>query len=164
MSKLYEIANEFSEVMAMVESGDLSIDDVKDTIDAMSMEFKDKAKNCLMFLRIKESEVDAAKKEIDRINAIKNSAQASCDKMKQYVKQCMEQMELKSLDLQTFKVTLKAPTQKVEVLEESKIPSEYFRVIPETKAVDKVKLLAALKLGEVEGAELVDGERALLIK
>jgi hypothetical protein len=63
-----------------------------------------------------------------------------------------------------FKLTLKAATKKTKVLDESKIPSEFFVTIPESKQLDKRALLAALKLGEIEGAELEDGKRALTIR
>lgn len=164
MSKLYEIAQEFREVMALVESGDLSMEDIADTLDAIDIEFKDKAKNCLMVIRAKEADLNGVQAEIDRLTALKKSAQASCDGLKKYVKNCMELTGISSLDLSTFKLTLKAPTKKVEVYDEAKLAREFFRVVPEKWEVDKVKLSAALKVGEIEGAMLVDGERALLIK
>jgi len=164
MSKLYEIAQEFREVMALIDSGELSLDDIADTLDAIGIEFKYKAKNCVMMLRSKESDLQSIQSEIDRLTLLKKSAQTSCDGIKQYVKSCMDQMGVSALDLTTFKVTLKAPTKKVEVIDESEIPREFFRVVPERIEVDKVKLSSALKLGDVSGAMLVDGERALLIK
>ncbi|MEG7660770.1 hypothetical protein, partial [Listeria monocytogenes] len=61
-------------------------------------------------------------------------------------------------------LTLKKPSLKLpNEINESELPAEYFKVIPESKTLDKVALLSAVKSGKVN-IELVEGKRALLIK
>lgn len=162
--KLYEISEQFKQVQALFDNGDIDAQTLSDTVEGISLEFEDKARNCLMMARELEATSDGIKKEIDRLKALQKSIDSNADWLLDYIKTNMESTNQDKLDLGLFKVTLRAPTKAVNVLDESKLAAQFFRIIPESKAVDKVALAAALKLGAIEGAELVDGKRSLLIK
>lgn len=162
--KLYEISEQFKSIQAMFDNGDIDAETLKDTLEDIESEFEDKARNCLMMARDIESTSDGIKKEIDRLKSLQKQVDSNAEWLLDYIKFNMEVTKQDKLDLGLFKVTLRAPTKAVSVIDESKIPAEFFRVIPESKQVDKVALSAALKLHAVEGAELIDGKRSLLIK
>lgn len=163
--RLYDIAQEYNQLLQMVDAGELSADDIKDTLESISAEFDVKARNCIMVVRQLESDSDGIAKEIDRLKSLQKSIDNSQSNLVDYVKSGMLSVGKDKLDLGIFKLTLRAATKAVEVTDESKIPALYFRVIPESKAVDKSLISAALKDGfEIEGAKLIDGKRALMIK
>lgn len=163
--RLYDIANEFVEIRELLESGEIDADAAKDTLDAVSVSFEDKLRNCLMIMREFESTASALEVEIGRIKSLQQSAEKSAESLKQYVSSCMEMAGNDKADLGLFKVTLKAPSKAVEIADESALPEDYFVVVPETKRPDKSLISKALKDGfDVPGAKLVDGKRALLIK
>jgi len=162
--KLYEIANEYRELLAMVEDGELSADDIADTLEAMDASFEDKARNCLMVMKELEAAASGAKAEADRLSALASSRKAQAEKLKEYVSENMQSTNKDKMDLGIFALTLKKATKVVDVKDESSIPKTYFVEVPATEKLDKASLLAALKVGPVDGAELKDGKRALIIK
>lgn len=163
--RLYDIAQEYLQILQLVECGELTAEAVKDTLEAINAEFDFKAKNCLMVVKQLQSDSDGIQKEIDRLKNLQKTADYGAERLIEYIKDGMIAIEKEKMDLGIFKLTLKAPTKAVEVLDESKIPSQYFRIIPESKDVDKTAIAAALKNNEViHGVQLADGKRALLIK
>lgn len=163
--KLYEIANQYQQVLQLAEAGELDDQSAKDTLESISGEFSEKAKNCMMIVRQLESDGAGIKAEIDRLKALQDQNSKSVESLKDYIKIGMEAVGSDKLDLGIFKLTLKAPTKAVDVIDAALIPDDYWRVVPETKAVDKALIATMLKIGkEIPGAQLVDGKRALLIK
>ena len=163
--KLYEIAEQFKQVLQLADAGELDAQTAKDTLESISGEFNEKAKNCMMIVRQLESNSAGIKAEIDRLKALQDQTDKSAESLKDYIKSGMEAVGSDKLDLGIFKLTLKAPTKAVDVIDATQIPDDYWRVVPETKAVDKSLIATMLKLGkEIPGAQLIDGKRALLIK
>ena len=163
--KLYEIANNYQQVLQLAEAGDLDEQTVKDTLESISGEFADKARNCMMIVRQLESDSGGIKAEIDRLKSLQDQADKVVESLKNYIKFGMETVGSDKLDLGLFKLTLKAPSKAVEIADESVLPEDYFVIVPETKRPDKSLISKALKDGfDVPGAKLVDGKRALLIK
>ncbi len=162
--RLYDISNEFKAVMELAESGELSHEDLLDTIEAINLEFDEKAKNCLMMLKQFENETNSFDSEIKRLEQLKKLCASRTETMKEYLRENMQAMKRDKLDVGLFKVTLKAPSKAVEVLDESKIPAQFWVTIPESKKLDKSLLASELKLNKITGAQLVDGKRALLIR
>lgn len=163
--KLYEIANNYQKVLQLAEAGELDEQTAKDTLESISGEFSEKAKNCMMIVRQLESDSAGIKAEIDRLKELQEQTNKSAESLKDYIKMGMESVGSDRLDLGLFKLTLKAPSKVVEIVDATLIPADYWRVVPETKAVDKSLLSTMMKNGkEIPGAKLIDGKRALLIK
>lgn len=162
--KLYEIKDDYLGLLSLVENGDLTQEQIADTLETIDDDFHDKTKNCLMMIKHFEGQAQVAKSEAERLKALADSRAKKADEIREYVRFNMEAAKKDKMDLGIFSVTLKKPTKTVGVVDESKIPARYFRVIPESRQLDKKSLLADLKNQEVAGAELKDGKRALLIK
>lgn len=162
--KLYDIRNDYLGLLALADEGGLTHEAIADTVEALDHEFADKARNCLMVVKHLEGQANTAKAEYERLKALSDSYARQADSLKEYVRLNMEALNKDKLDLGIFKLTLKKPTITADVLDESKIPAQYFTVMPETKKLDKRTLLADLKDHPIEGAELKPGKRALLIK
>jgi hypothetical protein len=162
--KLYELNSAFINVRSMFEDGDVDQQAFTDTIEQIDLDIEEKIKNCVIMMREHDRNIESLKAEIDRLDKLVKSESAAAEWLEGYISQSMEATKKDKIDLGLFKLTLKAATKKTKVLDESKIPSEFFVTIPESKQLDKRALLAALKLGEIEGAELEDGKRALTIR
>lgn len=162
--RLYEIANEFKAVMELAESGELPREALLDTIEAINLEFDEKAKNCLMMLKEFEGEGTKIEAELKRLEQLKQQCEKNSETLKEYLRENMQVMKRDKMDLGIFKVTLKAPSKAVEIVDEKKIPSQFWVTVPEQRKIDKASLAAELKLHPIEGAQLVDGKRALLIR
>jgi len=162
--KLYEIASEYNQLLQMVDDGELTAEDIKDTLEAVGTEFDDKARNCVMVVRQLQSESAAIEIEIGRLKNLQKRVENNHDRLLDYIKFGMISVNKDKLNLGIFSLTLRKPTKAVEVTDESKIPKLYFREVPATKEVDKALIKKALTDGyKIEGAKLVDGKRALMI-
>lgn len=162
--KLYELKDEYHNLLALVEDGQLTQEQIADTLDSVNHDFEEKVRNCLMMVKHLEGQQATAKAEFERLKALSDSYGNQAEKLKEYVRGNMESLDKDKLDLGIFKVTLKKPSQTLGLVDESKIPETYYKIIPETKQLDKRLLLADLKQSPIEGVELRDGKRALLIK
>ncbi len=163
--RLYDIAQEYNQLLQMVDAGELTAEDIKDTLESIGAEFDVKARNCVMVVRQFESDSAGIDKEIERLKMLQKSVDNSSERLLDYIKSGMVSVGKDKLDLGLFKLTLKAAAKAVEVTDEKKIPALYFREVPATKAVDKALIKSALSDGfAIEGAKLVDGKRALIIK
>lgn len=163
--QLYKLANEYKQFLDLAEAGELDAQTIKDTMEALNDEFSVKAQNCLMMVKQLERDSAGYQAEITRMKALQERADKSAESLKDYIKECMESAKHDKLNLELFTLTLKKASKVVEITNTEIIPDDYWRVIPETKAVDKALISTMLKLEkDVPGAKLVDGKCALLIK
>ena len=162
--KLYELNQAFIAVRTMFEDGDIDQQAFTDTIEQIDIDIEEKIKNCVIMMREHDSNLQRLKSEIERLEKLATSEEAAADWLEGYISQSMEATKKDNIDLGIFKLTLKKAAKRTNILDESKIPSAYWVTIPEAKVIDKKALMAALRTAPVEGAELVDGKRALQVR
>lgn len=162
--KLYELSEAFHNVSELFNDGMIDQQAFTDTIEQIEIDLEEKIKNCVMMYKQHQANIQMLNTEIERLGALATKEEHAAEWLENYIAQSMLKTNKDRFDLGLFKLTLKQPTKKTNIIDESKIPSDFWVTIPESKRVDKSALLAALKLGEVEWAELVDGKRALIIK
>lgn len=169
MTRLYELTGELVEIRDMIESGELSHDEIKDQLEATTLQWEDKAKGVLIIRQEALGACDVIKAEIDRLKSLMDAHKSTADWLTDYLRDSMIALGKDKADLGVFKVTLRKASQMVVIDDEDQIPSEYFEIIPETKRLDKKALLAAVKLAEesldpIKGCHLEDAKRGLLVK
>jgi hypothetical protein len=163
--RLYEISQEYTQLLQLVEDGELTHDMIADTLTAIDAEFDIKARNCMMIVAEFDKDLAGIQAQIDRLTALKKSSESSRENLVDYVKTEMLKTGKEKLDLGIFKLSIRAATQQLPPdIDESLVPSDYFVVIPESKRIDRRALLAAVKLNQVDGINLVDSKRSLTIK
>ena len=162
--KLYEITEEMKAVQALVDSGDMTDEMVADTLEALSGEFEDKARAVLMVRQGILADVAGVDKELERLNKLKTAYNNDAERLVDYLKTNMLRLEKDKVDLGIFKLTLRKPIKKLAEVDESKVPDQFFQIIPEQKKLDKRALLAAVKAVETDCAELTDSERSLQVR
>lgn len=151
MAKLYEIKNEFNELLLMADEQGLSLDDIKDTIDGIEFEFEEKADSTAKMIRSLITDADAVKAEKDRLADREKALRNSADNLKKYLETMMLEVDKKKFrtKLFSFNIQKNAPIVKVEV--DELLPKKY--LIPQPDKVDKKQLLKDLKAGVIEANE-----------
>lgn len=162
---LYEITQEFDaldELLAL-EEGEYTneIESLESQIGSL---LSSKTDACVEYRQSRKDLVELAKnrkKQLDEFIKIETS---KIERFENNIMFCMEKMDVKKIEGQLHKITIRKPSKKVIITDEDKIPSEYVDV-EVVRKIKKTEISKALKADEkIEGAELVEGKKSLLIK
>lgn len=158
--KLYEITPQLVELSNM----DASDEAVRDTLEAVQMEFNDKAVAIVKVAESLDADTSAIDAEIERLKARKQVIVNRKQQLRDYLLYNMEAAGIKKIDCPLFTVTLRQGVESVEIIDQSQIPNEYVTVEVVEKP-DKTAIKAAIKSGkEVTGAILKRGANSIQIK
>lgn len=165
MPKLYQIRGELSALYekAFSESDDdgLIPAEIASAMQGMEAAFDDKVENALFLIRSWEADEMGYKLEEERLLKARQRIAKRREALKQYVKQEMEAAGREKVRGVVLSARLQANSQpSVTVLDESKIPAEFFRVVRE---VDKRAIIDASKANKEIGGVLVETGKHLRI-
>jgi hypothetical protein len=158
--RLFDIANDYIGLLDC----ELSAEEIADTLEGIEGAFEDKIDNICYVIAEHNALAEAAKVEIERLKKRKEQAEATVERLRDYVSLCMDKMEKKSVKTALHSVTLVAGRDVVNVEDEALIYPVFFneRI---TRSLDKKQLLEALKSGQaVEGASIGTSKPSLRIK
>jgi len=114
------------------------------------------------FLAHLESQTELAEREIERLRARRRRFTALQERLQQYAVRVMQSADLKYLEGDTARLSLRHNPPAVEITDEARVPAE-FKTIQQTIACDKRAIKRAIDSGdEVPGAELRPGTVSLL--
>mgnify|MGYP003627909547 FL=1 len=160
---LRDLTEDQAAILAQVESGDFSLDDVADHLELLDSERKDKIESYLFVINNLQCKLNAKTDEVKRIEVLRESDFNALERVKSWLLISMKDDEKHEFDL--FKVSRVKGREVVGITDEKAIPMDYFNVKPETWAVDKKLVLSQLKAGEtIPGAEITRGNSSLRIK
>lgn len=154
MATLFEMAPEFKFLYDLLEKEEIDIKTFEDSLE--SLEIDKKIEGCVYIQKQLESDVEAFKRERDRLDermrTIRNNAQRVKDNLLDFI----NYTGLKRLDVGTFRLRV-GKSIKTVVTDEEKIPSEF--LVPQKPKVNVEAIRKRLKSGEkVQGASLVESE------
>lgn len=156
---LYELSNDLVALRDLDE-----IEEVQQIKEIIAGEVANKGKGIIQVVRSLESDVDAIKAEIDRLNKIKRVKENNLKRLRDYTKVCMEQMEVKKIETPVGNLTLRKGVSILKIDDESKLPSKYIEVVQNYK-VNKDLVKSDLKSGiEIEGVYMSEPGMSLMIK
>tara|TARA_R110002167_G_scaffold19341_2_gene71510 strand:+ start:3349 stop:3843 length:495 start_codon:yes stop_codon:yes gene_type:complete len=160
---LRDLTEDQTAILAQVESGDFSLDDVADHLELLDSERKDKIESYLHVINRLYSEVKMVTAELDRLHDIESAKAKALERVKSWLLVNMKDGE--KFEYPLFKVSRSKGREVVSITDEKAIPMDYFNIKPETWAVDKKLVLSQLKAGEtIPGAEIKRGNSSLRIK
>jgi len=163
--RLYDIAQEYLQLLQLVDAGELTAEMVADTLESINASFDIKARNCVMVVAELDKDLAGIQVQIDRLTALKKSTESSRENLVEYVKNGMLTTGKVNLDLGLFKLSIRAATKQLPAeIDSTLIPLDCFTVIPQEWKIDRRALLAAVKIKPIAGIELVDSKRSLTIK
>ncbi len=162
--KLYDQTGKMLELQKLVDDGEMSQDDIQDTLDGMQLEFNDKASSIVSLAESLQGDVSALDVEIKRLQARKKAITNNQDRLKEYLRHNMELSGITKIKSPLFSITLGKATVTADVVDVDFLPDEFVNTEVVIKA-DKKAILKALKDGqEIPGAVLSTGKSRLLIK
>lgn len=161
MPKLYELTDDYNNLLSMVDSGDFSADDIADTLAGIHGMIDDKLQATVCVIKEMEAEAKKFDDEIKRMSEVKKSYSNTATRLKEYIRFEMEKSGIeKSKGL--FSISLGKPSKVVEISSTDNLPDKYKKV---SVSADKTAIGSDLKAGVViPGAELVDGKPRLTIR
>jgi len=161
---LYKISNDLEGLNRLISDGDVTVDMIADTMEGVELMFNEKAEGIVTIANGFKHNVDIIDSEIKRLTDMKNSLVSKQSSLKEYLRVNMERTGTTKISCDLFTITLRKPTKRVLISNESEIPDEYVTV-KTVIAPDKRQILAALKDGaDIPGAELELGKSSILIK
>lgn len=151
MAKLYEIKNEFNELLLMADEQGLSIDDIKDTMDGIEFEFEEKADSTAKMIKTLIADADSVKAEKDRLAKRETALRNSANNLKKYLETMMLEVKKKKFKTTLFSFNIQKNPKTVEVEVEELLPKKY--LIKQPDKVNRKQLLDDLKAGVLEENE-----------
>lgn len=148
--KLYELTEAYKNIY------DLEDDSLTETLDTIQGAIEEKAVNMAYVIKNIDGDIDAIDKEINRLQERKKSAKNKQTRLKNYLKDSMEQIGMEKLSTPIFNFNIQKNPPALIVEDESKIDDKYFIV---EKTLDKKAIKEAIKQGaEIEGVSLKQSE------
>ena len=134
-----------------------------DLLDCIGDAFEQKAINVGLYLQNVGAKIDAIGNQIERLQQLKYEAEAEHDRLMQYLERSMLAVGKDKIESPILKIGFRKNPPSVNVLDESKIPPRFFVQPPTPEPrLDKRALMAELKDGAVDGAELQQTSRLVI--
>ncbi len=148
--KLYDIKEAYLNILEL----DLDDEALNKALSAVESELSDKANSIGCLIRTLEAEDSAYKAEIARFKALSNSNEKKIERIKKYLSETMQDMNVPSLSTQHFKFTFRK-SESVNIDDEALISDEFKTEEIKVK-ISKTDIKKAIKSGQyVKGASLV---------
>lgn len=168
MASLYEIEEREMRLCELLEI-DIRTDEQEAEIcaafDELCSDKENASDRYTAIIRNKMSEVDAIDAEIDRLKGLRSTAANVVDRIKKRICDYMLRTDQKRLHGNIGSFYLRSGSQSVEIENEALIPSEFIRIVPEKREVDKNEIKAAIRSGvDVPGAVIKAGNPILMMK
>ncbi|HDX5341606.1 TPA: siphovirus Gp157 family protein [Citrobacter sedlakii] len=160
MSKLYEIANDYARLM----DADFDADEIADTLEGMEGELTDKIEQLLAIVKNESGYAERLKEEAKSLNERAAVIQNKIENILAYIASSLEMVGKKKIRAGLHQVTVRAPSESVDITDSSALPPEYVEYETVIKA-DKLAIKHQLKAGNsIPGAQLKVGKPSLIIK
>jgi|SRR5665647_324994 len=155
---LYELKCNYLKLQELIESGEMTEEELQDTLDSIDDAIEVKADGYARIIKMLDGNINTLKTEIERLNSRKNGLEMNADKLKETLKQAMIETGKEKIKTDLFSISVANNPPAVKVTNEALIPKEYF-VVKTTESLNKTLLKDILKSGQtVEGAELTQGK------
>jgi hypothetical protein len=148
------MTEDYEAVFLALADSDIPDEAIEYTLEALEGELTLKGANVAAFILNLEAESDKVKAVEKRISDRRKMLDNKADRMRDYLKLCMERAAIKSITAidSSFKVTLTAPRASVVIDDVSSLPPEYTKTRIEP---DKTAIKAAIDGGnEIKGAHI----------
>jgi chaperonin cofactor prefoldin len=165
MPHLYELTEQFRGLQEFIESGEMSLEDLQDTLEGLTGDVQAKGASTMLVMANLKRRAEAYDAEVKRMQAISKSLDGSYEWLKNYLRDNMAACGITKIESPLFTATLGKPGLVVEILDEAKIPELHKELIPASWRIDKKSILRDLKAGiDVPGAHTVPGKAPLTIR
>lgn len=162
MANIYELTNDFKEVMSLLESGEYDEETLKNTLECIECEIEEKADGYARVIRNAEADIAGIKAEEERLEKKRKTLENSIKQMKNNLEHAMRATGKTKFKTELFSFNIQKNPPKVQLIEGAVIPDAY--LIKQDPKVDTAYIKDRLKEGrELPFAVLVQ-EESLRIK
>lgn len=140
---LYELTGQFLELLEMAEDEEISSDALNDTMEAVEIEFEEKAENYAKVIKQLQMEADGYKAEADRLTEKKKIVEANIERIKKNLERSIIATGKKKFKTGLFSFGIQKNAPSIDFLDEEHVPAEYR--IPQPDKIDKKAILDFLK-------------------
>jgi hypothetical protein len=153
--QLYKITNEYENVFSQVDENGEITPDMMDTLDALTVDFENKAVGVATYIKNLEAEEAAITQAMEDMKTRKTRLSKQVGSLSDYLQFHMQRLSIKEIkSCPYFKIRIKQCPASVDVINEDFIPAEYWKEKVVT-SLDKIMLKEALNEGiEVPGASI----------
>lgn len=161
--KMYELVGNYNQVWDMINSGEVDLQTIQDTLESIEADIEVKAENSVHLIKNLEAYSLGLRTEIERLNAKYDAVNNKTTAIKEYL---FKQLEVANLtEVKTGIATIKQQKNPASVVieKEELIPATYQTVVPETYKIRKADIAKDLKAGiKVPGATLQQSTRWII--
>lgn len=163
MPTLYEMTQDFNNILDMLYDPEVPEQAVFDTIELLEMEIEDKADGYAKVIRELEASAEAAKVEAARLTDRKKAFENKAKAMKTNLQEAMLALGKPKIKTALFSFSVQSNPTKVEISD----PLQFLCEHPEFKLdkpltesdINKTAVKAAIEAGQaVDGAQIVQGQ------
>lgn len=164
MSTAIDIAANMSKMLALVESGEFSPEDVADTLEGEELALADKFDGIMALVRNLEGQASIVDREVKRLSERKKSFDTQAKNLRAYILLCLQAAQIKNFKTDRNTLTIRNGAINVVIDNADLLPDELVNI--ETVATpDKRKIKEAIEAGaEVKGAHLEQGTVTLQVR
>lgn len=158
MRTLYDIADEYKELLDLLQSTDADDEVIQTTIESTGLkdDFRNKVDGYLYVIDELEAVSKRIRKEEKRLAERRRMQERNARKMKDTLTDTMNLLEIKKEKTDRYTLWVQNNPPRVVVEDEKKIPNEFF--VEQQPKLDTVSLREQLKTREITGVRLEQGE------
>ena len=161
MVKLYELTEDYRELEAMLEAGDIDEKAFADTLEGISGEISEKMEAMKKLKATIDGELAGIDLEIERLNKLKKSKESAINSLESYAFSQMKKMGVSKVSTTIGDIKIQKGRQSVQVDIDAMDAVNAIRFVKTkiTSSADKAAIKKALVAGEqIAGASLIVGE------
>ena len=157
MSTLYELTEQFQELLSMALDPDVDEQALADTMEGIECEIKEKADGYAKVIKSLEADVEALKAEEARLAGRRKNISANIDRMKRALESSMRATGKTKFKTTLFSFGIQKNPASLKIDNPDRVPAEF--LIPQDPKIDTVGIKKELKEGTVfDWCHLEQGE------
>lgn len=156
MSKLYELAEEYNELLEMMEDDSVDMEVLRDTLEGVEGEIEIKAENLAKIIKELDGTATMIETEINRLKAKKDAISNNAKSAKKYLESVMIATGKKKFKTDLFGFSIQKNPPSLVIDQEEDIPDEYW--VAQKPKLDNTALKKWLKENKSDFAHLEQTE------
>ena len=142
---LYEITDEFRQLLEMADECDLSQEDIADTLEGLEYEFEDKADAYAKVIRTLEGDLGSVEAELERLQNKKRHIQNNIKNMKKSLEDSMIQTGKTKFKTPLFGFRIQKNPPSLKIDDEKRVTHDF--LIPQPPKIDMKAIKQYIKEG-----------------
>ena len=163
MAHLYELTDAYKQLL---ETEELTEEELIVCLNNITDLFQEKAGNIGKLVLSLQADTVIIESEIKRLSERKQAVENRSKSLKSYLTQEMEATNMDKIKNELLTISLQKNPPSVFVFSEDIVPSQYWRIIPERKEIDKQTILSVYKEhgNAIPGVEIITDKKHVVIR